>query len=404
MTGRELGRRDVCRLGATSALAMAGLGAGTGTVVGDSRPTTNGQIVFIYDDSWREDWTDTFPVHQEEDVPACCAAVVDYVDTSWGLLPEHLREMEADGWEIMSHTASHVAVGNLYLTAPAEPGDERLALDGSFLGDHEGDPIVVSDGDRTVENAVAGGDRDDDGIYLDLEEPIDEAFDAGTAFARFTDERVRDEVVGSKEALESMGVDVDAFVSPFGRSDGLVDDLVREHYAAFANRGGNGLNSLAGLDSYELGRSSIDGNAVSEPEIETFYDDVAASDTLGIVVGHSQFDETTPERVRFAIREAKARDLEIVTLREALREHDAWPASEGGESAGDGDGAEGDADGSESTGTEAETESESDDGDGLASTVRDNRTPILAGTGLATAGLAGTALYRRRQREDENRL
>ncbi|WP_440763260.1 polysaccharide deacetylase family protein [Natronorubrum sp. DTA7] len=396
----RIGRREACRLGATSALVMAGLGAGT--VVGSAGASTDGQIVFVYDDSWREDWTDTFPVHQDEGVPACCAAVVDYVDTSWGLLPEHLREMEAEGWEIMSHTASHVAVGNLYLTEPAEPGDERLYLDGSFLGHYDGDEIVISDGDRTVENVIAGGDRDDTGIYLDLADPVGEAFDAGTAFARFTDERVGDEVVGSKAALENMGVDVDAFVSPFGRSDGLVDDLVQDHYAAFANRGGNGLNALEGLDSYELGRSSIDGQSVSEAEIERFYDDVAAGDYLGIVVGHSQFDETTPERVRFAIREAKARDLEIVTLREALTDLDAWPAT-GDERAG------GSAD--DGNGTETETTAESDgtesraSADRIASAVRDNRAPILAGTGAAAAaGLAGTALYRRFDREDEDRL
>ncbi|WP_440771054.1 polysaccharide deacetylase family protein [Natronorubrum sp. DTA28] len=401
----RIGRREACRLGAASALAMTGLGAGTGTVVGSPEASTDGRIVFIYDDSWREDWTDTFPVHRDEGVPACCAAVVDYVDTSWGLLPEHLREMEAEGWEIMSHTASHVAVGNLYLTEPAEPDDDRLSLDGSFLGDHDGDEIVISDGDRTVENVIAGGDRDDTGISLDLAEPVGEAFDAGTAFARFADDRIREEVVGSKEALEEMGVTVDGFVSPFGRSDGLVDDLVQDHYAAFANRGGNGLNAIEGLDSHALGRSSIDGQSVSEAEIERFYDDVAAGDYLGIVVGHSQFDETTPERVRFAIREANARNLEIVTLREALKDLDAWPAAgdestEGAVDEGNGTETETTADAAESDGNGSRAS-----GDRIASTVRDNRTPILAGTGAAAAaGLAGTALYRRLEREDDDRL
>lgn len=390
-----IGRRDVCRLGATSALAMTGLGAGTGTTVGSARATTDGRVVFVYDDSWREDWTDTFPVHQEEGVPACCAAVVDYVDTSWGLLPEHLREMEAEGWEIMSHTTGHVAVGNLYLTAPAEPDDERVYLDGSFLGDYEGDDIVISDGDRTVENVVAGGNRDDTGIYLDLAEPVGDAFDAGTAFARFADDRIRDEVVGSKDALEEMGVDVDAFVSPFGRSDGFVDELVREHYGAFANRGGNGLNSLERLDSYELGRSSIDGQSAGRADIEQFFNTVAADDRLGIVVGHSQFDETTPERVRYAIREAKARNLEVVTLREALS--DVGVRSSGTESEAE-------------TGTddsEAESgELESAEGDSsLGSMLRENRTPVLAGTGiLATAGVMATALHRRLEQSDDDRL
>ncbi|WP_121741843.1 polysaccharide deacetylase family protein [Natronorubrum halophilum] len=389
----ELGRREACRLGAAGALAVAGVGSGTGSVVGSTGASTGGQVVFVYDDSRREDWTDTFPIHQEEGVPACCSAVVDYIDTSWGLLPEHLREMEAEGWEIMSHTAGHVAVGNLYLTEPAESDDERLYLDGSFLGHHEGEEIVISDGDRTVENAIAGGDRDETGIYLDLAEPVGDAFDAGTAFARFSDDRVREEVVGSKDALEDMGVTVDSFVSPFGRGEGFADELIRDHYAAFANHSGNGLNPLEGLDPHELGRSSIDGQSVNRGEIERFYDDVAAGDHLGIVVGHSQFDETTPERVRFAIQEAKARDLEIVTLREAL-------ADESGEN-GAGDERDG------GTGTESDSddaESPATDGS-LGSTVRENRTPILAGSGiLAAAGVTAGAVYRRRQQSDDDRL
>ncbi|WP_339105610.1 polysaccharide deacetylase family protein [Haloterrigena salinisoli] len=391
-----LGRRDVCRLGATGALTMAGLG--TGAVTGSAQTNTDGRVVFVYDDSWREDWTDTFPVHRDEGVPACCAAVVDHVDTSWGLLPEHLRELDDAGWEIMAHTTSHVAVGNLYLTAPADAGDERLSLDGSFLAEHEGEEIVISDGDRTVENVVAGGGRnDDDGIYLDLAEPIGESFDAETAYVRFTEDRIRDEVVGSKEALEELGVEVDGFVSPFGRSDGLVEDVVRDHYAAFANRGGDGLNPLDGLDPHALGRSSIDGNAVTEAEIEAFFDDVAANDALGIAVGHSQFDETTPERIRFAIRAAKARDLEIVTLREALVDLE--------ERTGDGDGpvVESDESDEESSATD-EAESDADD-DRVASAIREHQTPILAGTGaVATLSLAGAAAYRRLAGDDDDRL
>lgn len=378
------GRRDVCRLGATGALTVAGLGTtGTGAVVGSTGSNTNGRVVFVYDDSWREDWTDTFPVHQDEGVPACCAAVVDHVDTSWGLLPEHLREMEDAGWEIMAHTASHVAVGNLYLTAPAAAGDERLSLDGSFLAEYEGEEIVISDGDRTVENAVAGGDQDDTGIYLDLAEPIGESFDAGTAYVRFTEDRIRDEVVGSKDALEDLGVEVDGFVSPFGRSDGLVEDLVRDHYAAFANRGGNGLNALEGLDPHALGRSSIDGHAVTEADIEAFFDDVAANDTLGIAVGHSQFDETSPERIRFAIQAAKERDLEIVTLRAALADLEDQAEDGNGTAADPSESDETDGAGGESD----ETDDDSLPGFGIASTL----------AGLGTAGY----LLSNHRRDDE---
>ncbi|WP_394738864.1 polysaccharide deacetylase family protein [Natronococcus roseus] len=388
-------RRGLFGLGAASLLAL--VGAGTTAASDGNDGETNGRLVFIYDDSWREDWDQTFPVHQEEGVPACCAAVTEYVDTGWGLLPEHLREMESAGWEIMSHTASHDVVGNLYLTAPAEPDDERLSVDGSFLGDHEDEPIVVGNEDGTVENAIAGGgEDDDDGFYLELEDPVGESFTAGETFVRFTDERIREEVVGSKAELEEMGVDVDYFVSPFGRSEGLVEELVEEHYAGFANREGDGLNGIADIDPYDLGRTSIDGQSSTESEIEAFYDQVAAGEYLGIVVGHSQFDETTEERVRFAIQEAKARDLEIVTLREALSDLDVGPdemlgTEEDGEED-DGQEIESDDDGEAATNESASDSS----GDGAGSTVRENGPAIAAGTGLlATVAVAGRAALQR---------
>ncbi|MDJ1432094.1 polysaccharide deacetylase family protein [Halostagnicola sp. A-GB9-2] len=413
MTG--VSRRGFCRIGSVGSLALAGASLEIGSIVGsavaegeDTEDDHNGRVVFIYDDSWREDWTDTFPVHQDEGVPACCAAVTDYVDTGWGLLPEHLREMEAEGWEIMSHTASHGAVGNLYLREAAEPGDEKVYLNGDFLENREDAEIVISDGDRTVENVIAGGGSDDTGTYIDLEEPVGDSFEPENSFARFSDEIVHEEVVGSKEELEEMGFEIDHFVSPFGRSEGLVDELVQEHYAGFANRGGDGLNPVNGLDPHELGRTSIDGNVQGREEIEEFYDEVVAGEYLGIVVGHSQFDETTPERVRFAIQEAKARDLEIVTLREALTDlghgrangsgaggkNESADESEGGSETG-GDGTEAD----DSASDDSPSNESATAGERATSAVQDNRTSILAGTGiLAAVGAAGAAAYRRLDR------
>lgn len=386
-------RRGLFGLAAGGLLALTGTGAASA-----ADEETTGQLVFIYDDSWREDWDQTFPVHQEEDAPACCAAVTEYVDTGWGLLPEHLREMEDEGWEIMSHTAGHDIVGNLSLTEPAEPEDDRLAVDGSFLTDHDGEPIVIGTDEGTVENVIAGGGRDDDGFFLELEEPVGEAFAAEETFVRFTDERIREEVVGSKEELEGMGVDVDYFVSPFGRSEGLVEELVAEHYAGFANREGDGLNGLANLDPYDLGRTSIDGRSSSRSDIEAFYDQVAAGNYLGIVVGHSQFEETTAERVRFAIQAARERDLEIVTLREALSAHGVGPDEVLGvddeESTEDANGE--DETVSESSGGGDDESEASAEEDGVGSTVRENGPSIAVGTGLlATIGLAGRAVYRR---------
>ena len=48
--------------------------------------STNGRVVFIYDDSPEEDYTQTFPVHRDEGVPGCIAAVSTASATRRGFL------------------------------------------------------------------------------------------------------------------------------------------------------------------------------------------------------------------------------------------------------------------------------------------------------------------------------
>ncbi|AGB38825.1 polysaccharide deacetylase family protein [Natronococcus occultus] len=278
-----------------------------------------GLLVFTYDDSPVEDYTLTYRIHQEYDVPGCIAACPGLMETSAAhLSPAQLTELAAAGWGVLSHTADHRVLGEIPLTAAAADGDERLAVDWNRHGDFEGDPLVVSDEDREVPTTVAGADSDAAGQYIELAEPLDGPIsDAGTV--RHPAEFMQTVLERTDAQLEAWGLDVTGFVYPYTRYHGVVEDVVREQYDAVANhRYGGGHNALAELDPTTMQRRYIETDKATEAELDAFMETAADEAVLAIVGGHSQFETLTADRIRYTIETALEHDLAIVTLAEAL--------------------------------------------------------------------------------------
>ena len=105
---RPRSRRSVLRASAVGgAYALAG-----GTLVGSS----TGKLVITYDDGPIEDYTKVLPVHREEGVPGCLGVISNRLGHSehW-LNAEHVREFEAEGWEVVGHTLKHRALDEVPL-------------------------------------------------------------------------------------------------------------------------------------------------------------------------------------------------------------------------------------------------------------------------------------------------
>ncbi len=308
-----LGRRGFCASVGAVSLSLLGSPA--------TAHSTNGRVVFIYDDSPEEDYTQTFPVHRDEGVPGCVAAVSDRIGHSSWLSPTQLREMEGDGWEIMSHSVRHRALGAIEVTRDIEPGDTKVYVESNFHSRVPGDEIVVEDGHRTTTFAVAEGGEDASGEYLVSEKPLRTGFSASDGVTeRYTDDLLRHSLAGSKKTLEGFGVDISTIVLPFGRSQGRVQELIPDYYDVLANQHHGGFNPRQSLDPYHLGRTVFrkgDGE-LSIQGLGGFLDHVRDTGALGIFVGHSREEGLTPSRVRSTIRMAKGRNLEITTLRDAL--------------------------------------------------------------------------------------
>jgi peptidoglycan/xylan/chitin deacetylase (PgdA/CDA1 family) len=284
---------------------------------------SNGMLVFTYDDSPVEDYTLTYEVHQEYDVPGCIAACPGLMEDSDAFLePDQLREMHEDGWGVMSHTYHHRSLGRIRLTETAREGDDRIYVESNRHGDFPDDPLVVFDEQRTASTTVADAGSDSTGQYVELEEPLSETIDAG-GYMRHPEEFIQEILDDTDDQLEAWGLDVTGFVYTYDRYHGVVEDVVRDHHEAVANhRYGGGHNLLEGLDPTTMQRMYIETDKSDEADIDEFMETAAADDVVSIVGAHSNFETFTEERLRYTIEAALENDLAVVTIDDVLDELD----------------------------------------------------------------------------------
>ena len=283
-----------------------------------SAAKSNGTVVFIYDDSPIQDYTKTFPVHEEFDAPACVAAISSAIGTSGNLSAAQLRELEDAGWEIMSHTVNHRALDEVIVTRDIAPTDERIYVK-SAIHAREPGPIRISDGESSATVRVVGGGKDTYGVYLKLDGAVGKGFNAADGVTeRYTDEVMRYELGASKRALTDLGVSVSNFVAPYYRYGRRARELAPEYYTAVANGYYGGINRVDRINLSAMNRTYFRTSYRTVEEVGEWLDEVAEGGHLGLLGGHSHYDTLPAERIRATIRMARERDLQIKTLRQAL--------------------------------------------------------------------------------------
>ncbi|MGA9403189.1 polysaccharide deacetylase family protein [Haladaptatus sp.] len=281
--------------------------------------SSSGKLVFIYDDSVAEDYTKTFPVHQDEDVPACSAAVSGQLGEKDRLTVKQLREMSNAGWEVMSHTVHHRALGPLQLAEDASKGDTKVYERSNRHGEHPGDEVIISNGTKEETVTVTGKGSDDTGEYVTLKNSLEKSFIADNSTMRYTDEILHSEIFDSKKQLEEDGFNAANMVLPYGINGQQAEAMIQKEYDALANAEfADGLNPITGFDPYHLSRAYFKPDSETKKKLGTYLDTVAKGDVLGILAGHSSYDDFEPKRVRTAIQMAKDRNIEILTLRDAM--------------------------------------------------------------------------------------
>lgn len=284
--------------------------------------TSAGKVIFMYDDSVREDYTKTFPVHQDMNSVGCIAAVSGNLGTDGFLTESQLQEIAGAGWEVLSHTTRHRPVGSYDLVRDADVGDTRIFPLTHNHGKIPGDQIRIFNENHSEVATVAGygwvSSRDEEDEYISLEEPLQSAFETGSQVS-FTEDIVHSAFADSKVQLESIGITVTNFVYPHGNKSERAREMVPSYYDAVANgQWDDGLNEIQRLDPYRLHREYFRTDLMSESELQTYFDRLVQEDVIGILAGHSTREDLTEDRIRLAIQMARDRNIEIVTLREAL--------------------------------------------------------------------------------------
>lgn len=319
----DLKRRTV--LQGAGAVALAGYTVSTGAVAQDDDADDQNMLVLIYDDSPREDYTKAFPVHEEFGVPGCAAVCPGLMGTHGRWMdPGHLEEMHAAGWEVMSHTLEHRALGEIPVRSDIEIGDTDIHVQSSLHGRFEGDPLIVFDQDTEARVTAAGRADSDDEAILELEQPITESFEAGDGFqtwVRYTDDFTEHILEESRAQIEEWGFGpVTAYVHTYDRYDGYVSEVVPEYYDTVPNRRTMGLNPTFDPDPFQLGRENFEDDNMSRSDMAEFLDAIVDEPDFGILYGHSNHRSFTEDRIRAVIEMAQERDIEIVTLQRALQE------------------------------------------------------------------------------------
>lgn len=323
-TGTRADRRSFLRVVGAGMAAFGVSGALSGTGAAQDEETGDepaGYLSIIYDDGPAEDY-EMYRIHQEYDAPGCTAACPGLMDSneSW-LTTDQLQEMHEFGWEVMSHTIDHRALGEVPVEVAIDEGDDRIYAQTNNQGRFEGDPIVVLGEGGEAEGTVAGNGEDDTGQYIELEEPIGESFAADGTVVRYTDEFTEQILADSQTQLEEMVGEgqVTNFIYPYERNEGFAGEVVPEYYDAAPRRdGAGGLNPEHDPDPHGLSREYMETDRMDEAEIEQFLDNVANEPDYGILAGHSQYETMPAERLEFVLEQAQQRDIEVVTVQEAL--------------------------------------------------------------------------------------
>lgn len=286
-------------------------------------PPDNGAVVFVYDDGPIQDYTQAFPVHQEFDAPASTGIVTewigrkDFMSNDW-MDVDHLEELADAGWEIVSHTTEHTALGTFELVADADPSADRIYPEHFRHGYHHGKNLEVTNGDRTVVRTVVDHGSDDTGYYIDLDDPVGEVFPAGETIVRYPEQQMHEALAASKRTLERLGFEVDTLLAPYDNFDAYSMEFVPEYYAGVANAThGTRINAVDGFDPYQTHRDYFI-EFTDRTSVKQDLDAIAERGALGVFGAHTFKDDVTPERIRETLEWIDARDIEVLTLRDAI--------------------------------------------------------------------------------------
>lgn len=294
-------------------------------------PEQQPTLVLTYDDGYLEDFTEILPVHQAHGVPGvsyvssgAMGQIEDRVlGTRQFMTLDQLKILEANGWEIGCHTKTHKPLDGRNPLLPITENDEKIYIEQSYEYFYRlTNTVELQIKEGEVEETIIAVDYGEDatGSYIELQQPIQNSYTT-EATIRLSWAEYERELLGNLFTLRQLGLDVRNHAYPFGKNDSITRILATKYYTSASGTKPGIHQGIAALEqeplrTFEMWRVSIDGK--DNQFIENQLDEVVQKKGLLMFFGHPNKDAGLPDRVDYAITQAKAKGIKIVTHREAL--------------------------------------------------------------------------------------
>lgn len=294
-------------------------------------PEQQPTLVLTYDDGYLEDFTNILPVHQAHGVPGvsyvssgAMGQIEDRVlGTRQFMTLEQLKILEANGWEIGCHTKTHKPLGGRKPLLPIVANDTKIYLEAPFEYFYRlTDTVELQIKEGEVEETIIAFNYGEDatGTYIELQQPIQNSYTI-EATIRLSWAEYERELLGNLFTLRQLGLDVKNHAYPFGENDSIVRVLAAKYYTSASGTKSGIHQGIAAIEqeplrTFEMWRVIIDDK--NNQFIENQLDEVVQKKGLLMFLGHPNKDADLPDRVDYAITQAKAKGIKIVTHREAL--------------------------------------------------------------------------------------
>lgn len=296
-------------------------------------------LVMTYDDNPVTDYTKMFPVHQAHNVPGEIATISGFLK---GEVPaahpqpsmsiEQLMEMQDFGFEISTHSYSHLNLGGRSLQRNTMKGSNKW-----HVGDHSSwnrrypyEAMVYHRlGDENFELVKIIGEEYDaaeDRVAYISEKPAKFNHNELTSsiFSLSENELYR-EIVKSNQELNNLGFNSSSIAYPYNSNHWHTRKIVAEHLSS--GRAGNpekigvdmdGTNSF--LPTYQL-KSYAEITSWSETEINTLLQEIKDNNSLGMVFEHTWRSGFSPSGLDYIFNKCKQLGIKVTTRKEALKHH-----------------------------------------------------------------------------------
>lgn len=294
-------------------------------------------LVMTYDDNPVTDYTLAFPVHQAHNVPGEIATIsgflLDEVPAAHpqpSMTIEQLEEMYEFGFEVSTHTYSHLNLGAVGLTSNVLVGDKHWYVGNQHTFNRRFPywaRVYHRLGDRNYEEIkIIGEGNDGERNYLISESPAKfNHTELGSTVFSLTDAELYKEIVYSNQQLNKLGFNSNSIAYPYN-SNSIYSRAIAQKYLT-SGRAGNANKSGIYMDStndyiptFAL-KSYAEITTWTHSEIDTLLQEVKDNNALATVFEHTWRKNFSPDGLDYIFTKCKELGIKVVTRTEALKHH-----------------------------------------------------------------------------------